>query len=155
MTPERDLNPYAAPQSDVTPRLACDVLAKRPASSKWALAVAILFVVGYAMTMRNAVVHVGWAGLELLWMDVLDLILRLACLAALLAGSGKSWGYYLGSATLAYFVLMGGRNLWNAYAGYPDPATGIVGMIFIGLMLRLWFRFTFGTPNRRYHRLLP
>ncbi|HLP10126.1 MAG TPA: hypothetical protein VK178_18330, partial [Opitutaceae bacterium] len=124
MTPERDLNPYAAPQSDVTPSFVHAGLSKRPASTKWALVLAMLFVVGYAMTMRNAIVHVGWSGLELSWMDVLDLSLRLACLVALLAGSGKPWGYYLGSATLAFFVLMAGRNLWNALVGYPDPAMG-------------------------------
>lgn len=154
MNPERGPNPYAPPQSDVTPRLRQAASSKRPASWKWALALALCFAIGYAMTMRNVIVLVGWAGLELSWMDGLDLILRLTCLFALLAGSGKPWGLYLGSTALACFALMSGWNLWRTYTGYPDPVMRLIGMILIGLMLRLWYCFTFGQPSRRYHGLL-
>ena len=103
--------------------------------------------------MGNAVAHVGWEGMEVRWVDGLDLSVRLACLIALLAGRGRPWGHRLASVTLAMMIAMGIRNLRNAYALHPDPPAGFMGVIFIVLMLRLWFSFTLSLPSRRFYQI--
>jgi hypothetical protein len=156
MPPEGDLNPYAAPHSNVAPPKVPEPSLPRPASTKWAIVVAVLFLIVYAVTIETAITHDTSAEGHFSIINGLDLALRLLGLIALLAGRRRPWGYYLSAMTLAVFWLLGIRNIWLSSTYEPgrvDLEIATAGGIIISLLTYLLYRFTFGQPSREFYQV--
>ncbi len=156
MNSEGNLNPYAAPQSNVVPRRGAIDPNKRHASSKWAIVVEVLFLVSYAVTVKSTIAQDNLG----LWQPTLsnyfDLAIRLLGLIALLAGRGKPWGYYMGTMALAALLVIRVRNFWinlTLVPGRLDYELIPVGGTCIFLLIYLLYRFIFGLPSRRFYRV--
>jgi membrane associated rhomboid family serine protease len=156
MKPESDVNPYAAPQSDVTPIREPEAPMKRPASTKWAIVVAVLFLIVYALTQGPANTDDTSAEWHFSLINGVDLGIRVVCLVVLLAGRRRPWGYYLSAIILSAFWLNGVKNLWvfTTYTpGKVDWEAAVGGGIFMSLFAYLLYRFIYCLPSRQFYRV--
>ncbi|MBL9177832.1 MAG: hypothetical protein JNM65_07200 [Verrucomicrobiaceae bacterium] len=152
MTPERDHNPYAAPQSDVTPRSVHAGLSKRPASSKWALWVFVMISAGWLSKIYDVVQNRNWSLIHENWPYHLKGAFCLNAFMALLLFKANKYSFLLGSIGLAWLAVSWSKwALARAQLIWPSDPIQVLILLLLALSLLLLFhRFAFGKPSRRY-----
>ncbi len=167
MQPEGDdLNPYAAPQSDVTPLKAPETPMPRPASTKWLLGLMWLFAVCTALMLSRQYLAEGPPFLKhydlsrVVWVSSLMVI----SLIAFHAFKRSRITYALG---ILYLLFLGYGVLSKAYAPYQRVFAiwkyegiktlihhdVIIALLFVALVLKFCYQFIFGLPSRRFYRM--
>lgn len=162
--PEHALNPYAPPSSDVTiASVKNPEPMKRPASVKWAWVYLGLLVVLFAFHDGRHIARTGVAQITdtYLTYPIVFIMptLRLTALILLTTSARRPIIYWVGTIALASRVCEMGIRLWlasvsvdfNALDSHALPLFGLA--VPTGVVLFLFYRFTFGLPSRQYFRV--
>ena len=165
-------NPYAPPESDfISPITPGNAPMKRPKSTKWAITV-FLFSVAFFVVLNGLFIYRGGGAifLDSFWQspwDLLPVLTHLSALLSFILFDRKPVAYWagvvaLGTMCIGDILVM--RDQWSATWRNEDDSSAsmdlgpqisdIIGALFIfGLMLYLFYRFTFGRPSRVYFRV--
>ncbi len=151
-------NPYAPPLSAVVVSTVAEEKIRRPASTKWALGLFVVGLVAFLLINRDVFEEASMTELLHAPLFVLSFITRLFGVAALVAGNRKPWGYYGGSAALAYFWFDGAGSLYRNVMlerseGHEYIGTSIAGLLIMYFFSHLCWRLIFSGPSREYYRV--
>ncbi len=167
MQPEGDdLNPYAAPQSDVAPLKVPEPYLPRPASTGCLLGLMWLIIAGVGILLITEYQSEGPAFLSRFksLRSALSSSLMVIILIAFHAFKRSRITYMLGVLYLLFIsVILWNqvsetvRNFvskWNQQADTPQSNADLfVALIFVALLAKLCYQFIFGLPSRRFYRL--
>ena len=166
MLPESDLNPYAAPQSDVTLPKVLQPSMPRPASTKWLLSLMWFIIAGCILMChgeyqeRGAEFFDAFKSLRFaLSVSVMALIM-----VAFHAFKRSRITYALGVVYLLFlsyimWIEMSGpvwriAATWNQQTDKSQSRHALVAAsLLTALFTKLCYHFIFGLPSRRFYRL--
>lgn len=169
MQPEGDdLNPYAAPQSDVAPASEAAATMKRPASSNWVVLFCLLISIWCLYIQISLLAELGlsqWCSRFLVWPPT-ALLMTLTTTSFVISSLIRRLGllaYILGVALTLIFCCFIVKISIDLFQQPPfadptsEPAEKIGGVVGIALVMSpifyLFYRFTFGLPSRRFYRV--
>lgn len=166
MQPESDLNPYAAPQSDVTPPGETETPMKRPASTKWVLGL-LWFVILFSVADEfidhrrggpepfsrfnslRAVAGTSFIVITMIAFQAFKRVWATYALGILFLLFSNIIVWRLLTDTVQKFI-----SNWNHQIDTPQIHTKLfVALLFTALFAYLFYRFTFGLPSRRFYRV--
>lgn len=169
MQPEGDgLNPYAAPQSDVTPASEAAAPVKRPASSKWVVFFCLLISIWCLYIQISLLAELGlsrWCSRFLVWPPtaLLMTLMSMSFVISSLIRRLSLLAYILGVAITLLFCCCMVKISIGIFQQPPfadptsDSAEKIGGVVGIALVMipifYLFYRFVFGLPSRRFYRV--
>ena len=161
------MNPYTPPFSDVRrPVIKAAPPVRRPASSKWTIALFAMPVIGALFFNGRFIYDHGWGAMGKFYLSqplaIIRLLLCVLGFMAFVAGARKPVIYVIGVLGLGWIsfnlisdILQDLKRQLGALAT-PEAQGSVIGGIGMALSLAwLFVRFTFGLPSRLYYRISP
>lgn len=146
-------DPYAPPVEPYVPPVETKVRVRRPASVKWAIGIMTLASSGGLLVYTRAIAKYGIQVLtEYPLTSALDALRFFVTLALPFAGR-KPWVLWSTACVLAIQIFNLGKHALNESLASPrDVGGSIAYIVFGGLMVVHFARFTFGKPSREYFK---
>jgi len=147
-----NINPYEPPKAACLSAHTPDPILKRPKSVKWALVIQILTLIAMPFAYFRAFQEYGsLVFTESPWGTILDVAALITCFPLLL-GIRRPWVHWVTVVFLALKLKDTAMTLLghNPAFDYDDIAALVTIYVIGGLMVFLFYRFTFGRPSREY-----
>lgn len=154
MAPERGPNPYAPPQSEVTPHLVHALPLTRPTSTKLTIFVLAVISMGWLCNVYEVVVNANWNKLQNTWQYQIRGCFCLSAFFTLLIYKATRSGFLLGAISLAWIAVSWSKWVFarTKQIGSSDPVQASMLFAVMLLLFLLFYRFTFGLPSRKFYQ---